>query len=128
MSSYERASLIGNYHALSVKESIDPSIKNRGYTAEQLKNLENKTQVRRVSINSCNLSITGDLKQFNEPNLGYYLEAFYAYDNHGVLPFSGSFSEQPSKMLDIIEILKQMQNEEETRIRKQIERDQKRNT
>ena len=126
ISSYERACLVGNYHFLGNKDNIDPKIQSMGYTKAQLAMLEKQTVTKQYAVNSCGMNITGDYKQFIEPNIGYYLEAFSAYDNHGVLPYTGSFTEQPSKILDLFEIFKQMQNEEETKIRKQIERNQKR--
>lgn len=126
LSSYERACIVGNYQFLGAQDTIDPKIKSMGYSPEQLAMLEKKTITKQYTANSCGLKLTGDYKQFVEPSLGYYLEAFYAYDNQGVLPFPGSFTEQPSKILDIFEILKQMQSEEENKIRQQIERNQKR--
>lgn len=126
MSSYERACLVGAYHSLGVKDTIDPRIANRGYTPEQLEILEKRTITKQLSYVSCGLSITGDIKQFKEPNIGYYLEAFYAYDNHGVLPFPGAFTEQPSKMIDVFEVMSQLKHEEENKIRQQIDREQKR--
>ena len=126
LSSFEMANLIGSYYKLSKKDSVDPRLLERGYTPEQIAILMKQPITQKTNIISCGLKITGDLDQFKEPGLNFYLSAFHAYDTSGILPFPGTFSEQPAKILDIFDIMSQLKFDEEDRIRKETERELKR--
>ncbi|MCK5616156.1 hypothetical protein KAR91_80575 [Candidatus Pacearchaeota archaeon] len=126
LSPFEMANLIGSYYNIIQKDSIDPRLLERGYTPEQIKALNETVVKKNPTITCSGVLIKGDLKQFKEPSLNFYISSFYAYDNHGTLPFDGPYSKQPSKIFDIFDILSQIKFDEEERSRIKHEREQSR--
>jgi len=125
LTSYELALIVGQYHGLDSKDIIDPRLLNRGYTPEQLEILKKQTITNQTSIVSCGLAISADLKSFTEPAFHYYLTSFHSYDQHHQLPFPGTYNEQPSKIIEIFDILDQLKFDSEQRAIRKHEREQK---
>ena len=69
-----------------------------------------------------------DVTRFDFPHFLFYLEAFRAYDEHGVLPDVGSFFEQPAHIMEIFAILKAIQSEEAAQAEKEHQRQLKKET
>lgn len=126
VSSYEYALIVGSYHAIGAKERIDPQLLQRGYTKEQIAELEKRTISNQDILYSCNLKITGDLKRFKHESFYFYLTAFRAYEEHGILPFSGAYGDQPAKIIEVFEVFEQLKFEETQKIYKEQEREMKR--
>jgi hypothetical protein len=125
LSSYELANIVGQYHGLDSKDTIDPRLLTRGYTPEQLEILKKKTITNQTSIVSCGLSIHANLKEFRHEAFHYYLTSFHAYDKHNQLPFPGSYNDQPAKIMEVFEILEQLKFEAEERAMRKHEREQR---
>lgn len=126
LSTFEMANLIGAYYKLGSKPRIDPHLLARGYTPEQIAALDKSIITKQNNINCCGIKITGDLDQFNEPSLNFYLPAFHSFDEKGINPFPGSYSEQPSKIIDIFDILAQIKLDETQKIQREHEREMNR--
>jgi len=111
---------------MGAKDKIDPRLLERGYTKEQIAVLEKRTITNQDVLYSCNLKITGDIKKFKHESFYYYLTAFRAYNEHGILPFSGEFSDQPSKNIEIFEVFEQLTHEENEKVYREQEREMNR--
>lgn len=81
-------------------------------------------QINNEFIVSAGLKISGDIKRFEYPYFGFILSAFQQFEN-GTLPFNGSYSDQPSQILEIFEVLTQLKFETEEKNRKELEREQR---
>jgi len=125
LTSYELACIIGQYHNLDAKDAIDPRLLTRGYTPEQLEMLKKKTITHQTSIVSCGLSISADLKKFKHESFHYFLTAFHTYDKRNILPFEGSYNNQPSKIIEVFDILEQLKFESEQRAMRKHEREKR---
>lgn len=116
LSAVEYILLVGQYnHILSGgKEEIDPAISNRGYTPAQLEVLK-KNKRSNTDVRSCGVRFTTHLSRFKYPLFGYVSACFQNYER-GLLPYPGSVSEQPNKIIEIFNVLSTVRLEHEKRI------------
>ena len=124
--SYEHALLVGHYNSLSAKDQISSELLDRGYTPQQIAILEKRTITDKTSVISCGLKFYGDLARFSHSSFSYYMQTFHAFDNHGTLPFKGTFNDQPAKILEIFDIFFELKHEQQERMHKDAEREQRR--
>lgn len=73
---------------------------------------------------SCNLHLKGNLDQWEEPYFDYLLTMYNQYNKHGHLPFEGSLTNQPAKIVEYFELFNQLDMERQDKIRKEEERKQ----
>ena len=71
---------------------------------------------------SCNLHFKGSLDQWEHPSFDYLLTLFNQYNKKGTLPFPGSHADQPSKIIEIFELMEQLDSEREEKQRREQER------
>jgi len=112
LSNDEFIQLVGHYNRLIYKDTVDPKLMSRGYTQEQI---DLMMKSKRSTINeliSCDLHFTGGLTQYEHPYLSYFLTLYERY-KQGVLPFPGSTSEQPAKIIEIFNVLDQLDFEKQ---------------
>ena len=121
LSDYDRASIVAQYNSLYKRETIDPKIfKNR--TEAQIKYLR-KTMGTTTQI-SCNLEFTKDFKEYPEyGHFNFIMMASHTFNKSGIPPFSGSLSEQPAQIMDILEILFELDSEREEDARRKAIKD-----
>lgn len=79
-----------------------------------------------AEIISCKLCIKGSLAKFEYPYFDYVSTLFYKYKENGMLPFPGSLSEQPAKIIEIFEVLSQLDFERQQKLVKEQQREQAR--
>lgn len=129
ISNYEYVAIIANYHGASAADFIDPRLLQRGYTPEQLEVMMQRAQAEswQRSTTSLNLEITGDLKRFKYDEFDYVVTLYNVYDKSGTLPYAGSTSEQPAKILEIFNLIEQLNLERRQREQAEHERKAKRN-
>lgn len=118
--------IVGNYQ--KVQEPEGPNLHSRGYSKEALLELERQMheQGKSTKYRCLNLSLPGPLNQYCYPLLGYVVTLHKSFTDNGVLPFSGPLADQPAKIIEIFNTLDSLNHENETRIREQQERENKR--
>jgi hypothetical protein len=120
---YERALLVGHYLSVSDKPEIDPRLLDKGYTDEQIK--EMRRHMGQNSAVGLNFRFTKELKEYVHPNFGFLYTLYCAWDTHHTLPFRGSFTDQPNRMVDYFEVLDGLKHETEKKIHAQAMKDSK---
>jgi len=113
--------LIGHLNRLLLKDQDVDDLAKRGYTREQLDAMYSamKQQDRKIpEVKSLNVSFRTDLSDFNFPQFNFVYAMYSKYDKYGVLPFGGTHSEQPAKMIEIFDVIGAIHAEEEERLRK----------
>lgn len=116
LTNVEYINLVGHYNKLLHGET-QVNYKARGYTEEQIKAIEeaNLRQETAQEIQSLNIVFKRNINEFNFPSFDDYYFMFDKFDNHGLLPFPGTLLEQPSKIIELFQILKNIKMEEEQR-------------
>lgn len=122
LTTVEYVCLVAHYnHVLSgSKSEIDPEIARRGYTPAQLAALS-KAKRSNTDLASCGLRFKRHLSNFNFPLMPFLSIAFHNYER-GVLPFPGSLSDQPAKIIEMFNVVGAIRSEFEDRIRTDLER------
>ena len=127
LTGFEYISLIGHYHKVLTKEEVDPRRLQRGYTEEQLKALKSSVKGKTSEFISLDVHFKCDLSRFDVDYFNYAMVSFDVYDRHGVLPYNGSLSDQPNKIIEIFNVLGSLKNEREKKQQEDMEREQARN-
>jgi hypothetical protein len=121
LSDWEYVSLVANYNnAGQVDEA--KALKDRGYTEAQVKYaLRGKGTSSFKSLDV----VFHDNTNIKYPLFGYAYTLYQQY-KQGNLPYPGSVTEQPAKILEIFDVISQLEFENETRMRKKMEKEQNR--
>lgn len=122
---WEMVNLVGHYNKLIYGESVDPRLLTRGFTEDQIKQMQKSRKGGNIEIISCNLHFKGTLDQWDHPHFGYYITLFDQYYKHGTLPFPGAHADQPAKIMEIFDLLTQLTAERDEKNRKEQEQKQK---
>lgn len=116
---------MGHYNKLIYKDEIDPKLLARGYSEDQLKQMmESRKGSGPSEVISCNLHLTGRLDRWKYFHFNYVMTLFNSYDKSGVMPFPGTLSEQPAKIIEIFDLLEQLKHEHNEMIRREQAREQ----
>lgn len=108
-------------NCLLLKDSSVDDLAERGYTREQLEAMyaSMKNQDRKIpEVQSLNVLFKTDLKNLRFPQFNFVYAMYSKYDKFGVLPFNGTHNEQPSKIIEIFDIISAIHAEEEKRVNK----------
>lgn len=131
LSKNEYAHLIGHLNRLYLSKSNKTQLAERGYTRAQLEELEkarrNFKKDKFGQIFSLNVKYRNCLEKCNLFGMEYFLLLHDSFDRHGTLPYPGSLSEQPAKIMEILDIISAVKNEEEKRHLETMERKQGKN-
>ena len=120
MSDWEYVSLVGNYNNLG-QDDEEQALRDRGFSEQQIKyTLKDKPGSSFKSLNVV-FHTKNNLKY---PYFSYALTLYNQY-KRGCLPYPGSVSEQPAKIMEIFSVFEQLELEQEEKARKQIERENK---
>lgn len=115
--------LVGHYNKLVHKPSVDPRLLARGYTEDQIKMMQKASQEKQLEIISCNLHFKSDLSQFTFPRFNFLMTVHQQYSQFGNLPYPGTISEQPAKIIEIFNVLDSLKLENEIRQREEHQRE-----
>ena len=115
VSDWDYVNIIGQYVQLETgkTDEIDPRLLARGFTEQQIKMIQEKK--KGSSLNeaiSLNLHFK-TLGRWKYDKFDFVYTLFNQYDKNGVMPFPGSLSEQPAKIMEIFNILVQLTSETE---------------
>jgi hypothetical protein len=75
-------------------------------------------------IISLNIHFKCNLDRFNVSYFEFVIVAFEAYNKNGVLPYPGSLSDQPNKIIEIFNVLDSLKLEREQRAFEQQQKEQ----
>jgi len=117
------------FHAAEKPTTLDPRLLDRGFTPEQLEVLRKTVteEVAQYEITSLNVRISGDLRRFSFPEFDYVTNLHYIYKQTGALPYPGSISEQPAKIIEVFNIMDQLIMERQHREMEKRQRELKKN-
>ena len=110
-STYEYIQLVGHYNRLQMKDRVDPRLLTRGFTEEQLKEMQKRMGKVPDEIISLNLHMKTDLSKMVYVPFNYVFRLYDRYIEAGVLPFDGTHSDQPAQIIEIFSVLEQLQME-----------------
>jgi hypothetical protein len=120
----EYINIVGHYNKITLKKEIDPRLLQRGFTQEQLKAVRDSMEKLPSEIISLNLHFKTNLEKFRSEEFNYLVTLYDAYHRHGVLPYSGSLSEQPNKIIEIFNVLDSLRQERENKLLDEHKRNQ----
>ena len=122
LTDFEYISLVSNYH-VTEKDDERSALESRGYKKEQIDYILKKKP--KESFRSLNIEFSNKTRLRYE----YFLYCLILHDNYkrGILPFPGSMSDQPNKIIEIFLVLDQLQQEAEEKMRKKIQKENKKN-
>lgn len=66
------------------------------------------------------------MDQWEYPEFNFVMSLYDGFNRHGILPYNGSYSEQPAKIIDIFGILDQLRSEHELKIHEKQKREAER--
>lgn len=118
--SSEYIQLAGEFNYLIHGASIDPGIFKRGYSEDAIKQL--RERITPKIIDTLNLRFTDPIENFKLPSFDYFYRTFIHYQKFGRLPYPGTFTEQPAKIIEIFETFTQLETERDLAERKANER------
>lgn len=122
LNDFDRACLIAKYNSLYVRESIDPKLFEKRTEAEIKYLRKTLGDLKQIS---CNIEFNIDFKEYPDyAHFNFVMMAWYSYDKGGLLPFSGSLSEQPAQIMEIFELIMELQTEREAVQREQEKKEQ----
>lgn len=124
LSDFDRACLVAKYNSFYKKETIDPKLLERGHSPERIKYLR-KTLGVTTNI-SCEMEFTKDFKEYPEyEHFNFIMVANHVYTKSGNLPFPGSLTEQPSQMMEILDVVFGLDAEREEDARRKADQERK---
>lgn len=107
----EYVSLVAAFHSLNEKEP-DFS-RHKPAQIEKMRKFEKFNPVKTL-----NMTFTKAFRNFPCEGFDYLTTLFGQYDRHGVLPFAGSLSEQPAKIIEVFNVLKALSFEAQAKEQK----------
>lgn len=127
LSTFEYVSLIGHYNRITLDKQVDPRLLTRGYSQEALEQMKLKMSKLPSEIISLDVHFKRGIDDISIGYFGYAITLFDLYHRHGVLPYQGSLSEQPAKIIEIFQVLDQLKTEHETRVNEEAQKEAARN-
>lgn len=124
VSLFEYVSLIGHYNKLLLTTQIDPRLLTRGYTKEQIEQMKLGMNKMPKEIISLDVHFKCNLEEIEVGYFAYAITTYDAYHRHGVLPYPGSLSDQPNKIIEIFNIMDALRMEREQQQAEQQKREQ----
>jgi hypothetical protein len=115
--------LIGHYNKVTLDKKIDPRLLSRGYTQEALEQMKLKMAKLPSEIISLDLHFKRGIEDISIEYFGYVVTLFDLYHRHGVMPYPGSFSEQPAKIVEIFQVLDALRSEREQKLHEEQQRE-----
>lgn len=79
------------------------------------------------SIRSLNVRLSGNLSRFKYDNFSYIVNLHNAYEAHGLLPYPGSYSEQPATIIEIFNVIDHLMFERRDKMHKESQKEVKKN-
>ena len=113
--------MVGHYLSFSVNNDIDPRLLERGFTEAQIKEMRNSMGSNAVV--SLNLEFRRDLRDLRHPNFNFIYTIYDAWREHNALPFPGSYTEQPNKIIEHFTTLDALKYESERKAHAKAQRD-----
>lgn len=121
VSFYERSLIVGQYNSYFQDNDIDPRLLSKGLTEQQIQQIRNRMGKKEVV--SLDLRFTKDLKLFKHPKFDFLYQLYDAWSSHNTLPFKGSFTDQPSQILEYFTIFDQLKYEQDKRAKLKADRE-----
>jgi hypothetical protein len=100
---------------------VSDSVRNRGYTDEQIAEIEKKLTKSFQPITSCGIRFTKPFGHLRYSHLSYCLMLFENYQK-GILPFEGSVADQPAQIMEIFSVLAELRREQEEKQNEKIKK------
>ena len=115
-------SLIANFNFLaSGSKDKRKELKQRGFTEQQIEASLPTGEGKEISLN---IVFKNGFESFKCDEISYLLETHSAFEK-SMLPFAGSFSEQPAKVIEVFQLISALKQERDDRARKEQERKQR---
>lgn len=121
LSDWDYVCIVGNYNNAGHVDE-EQKLRDRGYSEQQVKYAMKGKGASSFKSLDVVFHIDNKLKY---PYFGYIYTLYNQY-KQGVLPFPGSMSEQPAKIIEIFDVLQQLELEQEEKTRKKLEKESKR--
>lgn len=115
VSGFEYISIIGHYNKLTLDKQVDPRLLSRGYSEQALEEMKSKMSKLPSEVISLDLHFKSGIEQFEYEYFGFLVTSFDAYDRLGILPYPGSFVEQPAKIIELFGIVEQLKTERQNK-------------
>lgn len=110
--------IVGNYNNAD-KQDEEQALRDRGYSEDRIRfMLKGK---KGSSFKSLDV-VFHDKNNLKYPYFSYVYTAYLNYER-GILPYPGSLSEQPAKIMDIFSVLGALKFESEEKMRKKVEKE-----
>lgn len=116
--------LVGHYNRLLYKEEVDPRLLTRGFTKDQLAQMQASKGTSINEFISCNLHFKGNSTEWQYPHFDYVYTLFNRYQKHGLLPYPGSHADQPAKIIELFEIFENLDLERQQKVQQDQQREQ----
>jgi hypothetical protein len=106
------------------KNEPEKKIDRSRYTEAQLKALEASVKTKIVEHKILNLKFTRDLIEFskNVYNFEYLMTLYSSFKQHGTLPYQGSLSDQPNKIIEVFNVIGSVVTELQIQEQKKMEK------
>ena len=112
--------LIAQYNSQFNKEKFvsDNDLLARGYNETAIEKLnEAKKKNKAKFLESCGLRFKSDISNLKHPSFFFIFELYQSYKN-GIMPFSGGSAEQPSQVMDMMQLFSLLEIERENNANK----------
>jgi len=117
--------LVGHYNRTTRSVGMEDGLEQRGYTKEQIQALRDQMkQVGKSVYESCGISFETDLSDYEYEYFDYMIELSNNYEK-GVMPFKGSYSDQPAQIIEGLHVMEQLKYESQREQQREMERKQK---
>lgn len=74
-----------------------------------------RAQAKFNPVTTLNLTFSKPFKEFEFDQFGFVATLFNQFDKHGTLPYSGSLTEQPNKIIEAFNVIKALNAEQEAK-------------
>lgn len=112
--------IVGNFNNADSKDE-EQALRDRGYSEERIRYLLKDQKGSSFKSLDVVFHAKNNLKY---PYFTYTYTAFLNYQR-GVLPYPGSLSEQPGKIMDIFNVFQALKYEADDKMRKKVEKESK---
>jgi len=118
---FEYAKMVATYNHSVGKGLMDQTLLDRGYSPEQIAALSSSNS---KTLKSLNLILKPGFENLEFRNFNFYYNLFSQYEK-GVLPYPGSLTDQPNKIIEVFNVFQSLNLEYEKRNRAEQEKKMK---
>jgi hypothetical protein len=107
----EFVQLVATYHAQDEKQD---DLEARGFTREMIEAV--RAQQKFNPVTTLGITFSRPFSDYKFDQFGFVATLFNQFDQHGTLPYAGSLTDQPNKIIEVFNVIRALNTEQQDKI------------